>query len=473
MTISKRAFLGGSAAAAMTAKVATPVWAQSLTGKPRLMEGPMIGAVTSDTALIWVRTNGAYNVQVSISETREMTAPRQTPVVLARAEDDFTVRVRVSDLKPDTRYTYRVLVNGVLDDYANDTELLWFRTAPRPGAKGQFRVAFGSCARIQADRIQPIWTSIESAKPDLFFWLGDNVYVDSLNPLSFAEEYRRQRSVANAQVLMQTVPQLAIWDDHDYGLNDHDRNNPMKNAALAAFQQYWANPSYGLPDTPGVFFKYSFGDIDFFFLDGRMYRDPNKSPGSATKTMLGTQQYAWLTDGLKASKAVFKVLVSGGGWSVGKGPAGDAWSAFTDERNRLFNFIRDEKVNGVVLLSGDTHVAELNCIPWSDKGGYDLYDLTSSPLAQRTETSWMERRPEVRIRQVFFNDSNFGLLNFDTTGDPHLTYNVFDPRGHAAWATFELKASELVNGVASWRRKIDKTSLERHERWQAGGAYYP
>jgi alkaline phosphatase D len=126
----------------------------------------------------------------------------------------------------------------------------------------------------------------------------------------------------------------------------------------------------------------------------------------------------------------------------------------------------------VVLLSGDSHVAELNCIPWSDKGGYDFYDLTSSPLAQRPDTGWPANRPEVRIRQVFGGDCNFGLLRFDTSGDPTLTYNVFDTEGRAAWQPFSLRAGELVNGVVSWRDKMDAQSRENFDRWRAGGDYY-
>ncbi|MFQ5739432.1 MAG: iron-containing alcohol dehydrogenase, partial [Acidobacteriota bacterium] len=67
------------------------------------------------------------------------------------------------------------------------------------------------------------------------------------DPDILAEEYRRQREVPRLQPLLRSRPQLAIWDDHDYGLNDSDRTNPVKKEALRVFQQYWANPAYGLP----------------------------------------------------------------------------------------------------------------------------------------------------------------------------------------------------------------------------------
>ena len=75
-----------------------------------------------------------------------------------------------------------------------------------------------------------------------------------------------------------------------------------------------------------------------------------------------------------------------------------------------------------MLLSGDTHKGELNAIPWSQRGGYDFYDLVSSPLAQPPLEINPNRKPEARIRRVFTREDNFGLLEFDMTGDPELTF---------------------------------------------------
>jgi alkaline phosphatase D len=143
------------------------------------------------------------------------------------------------------------------------------------------------------------------------------------------------------------------------------------------------------------------------------------------------------------------------------------------ERNEIFDFIRDEKINGVVLISGDTHVAELNAIPWSKNGGYDFYDLASSPLAQDTVDSWLPRRPERRIRQVYFGSVNFGLLTFDmTAADPVLEYNAINYWGESVWDPFRIRASELTNGVTTWETKMDELSRERFESARDGGEYY-
>jgi alkaline phosphatase D len=227
----------------------------------------------------------------------------------------------------------------------------------------------------------------------------------------------------------------------------------MRDGALQVFRNYWANPAFGIDGTPGVFFRHSHGGVDFFLLDGRYYRDPNVAPDGPQKTMLGAGQKAWLKSELAASRAPFKILASGSGWSKGDGPQGDTWAAFLHERDELFDFIRDHGIGGVVLLSGDTHAGELNCMQWSERGGYDLYDLVSSPLAQFPTATWMDLVPEHRVRPVYARGTNFGVLDFACEPEPSLTFTLRDERGDAVWTPLRLSASELVNGRSTWREK--------------------
>jgi alkaline phosphatase D len=306
---------------------------------------------------------------------------------------------------------------------------------------------------VQIDPEQRIFDAVRQAEPDLFVWLGDNIYGDSDRPELLAEEYRRQRNVATLQPLLATVPQIATWDDHDFGLNNADRTYPARADSLRVFRNYWANPAAGLADTPGVFFRYEYAGVDFFVLDGRYYRDPNASPDGPGKTMLGAAQLAWLEAGLAESRAPFKLLVSGSGWSMADGPQGDTWAAFRHERDRLLDFIRDRRIEGVVLLSGDSHIGELNCIPWSERGGYDLYDLVSSPLAQTTSVSFATQTPEHRVRPVYSGGVNFGILDVEWEPEPRLHFTLRNGRGEPVWRPLVLAASELVNGRATCLEK--------------------
>lgn len=447
--------------------------AQSTTGYYRLMQGPMVGAVGPDSLSFFMRTSAPIPVALDYGTDPHLEGATRSAAIQTSADNDYIAHLRLDGLKPGTRYYYRPMLAGGKDRYLDGKPPFSVRTAPRPGTSGRLKIAFGSCARIQAHPVQPVWDAVRGWGPDLFLWLGDNVYHDTLEPRIMAEMYRWQRSVPNLQPLLQNVPQLAIWDDHDYAMNDQNRTNPAKEAALAAFRRYWVNPAYGLPDVTGIFYDFSYGDVDFFMLDGRWYRDPSGQPDGPDKTLLGKEQLAWLKQRLKSSRAVFKVIACGSGWSSAKGPEGDAWSAYLHERNALFDHIRDQRIDGVILLSGDTHVGEFNAIPRSQQGGYDLYELVSSPLAQDPRTNWLERRPEMRMREVYVGDCNFGAIEFDTTlPDPEVRLNLIDTRGNLVWDTLVLKASELRNGVKSWDRKIDRLSRERLEAQQAGADYY-
>lgn len=429
-------------------------------GKPRVLLGPMLGPVTPESATLWLRMSGDYFDSTLEYTPDGLLGPwRTTEPFRASLQDDLTVRVQIDGLAPGHRYHYRVRVRGKPDRYLRGGPPSTFRTAPLGPA--QFRVAFGSCARVQDDPEQPIWRALQQWQPDLFLWLGDNIYGDSLNPQVLATEYQRQRFVPAFQPLARSVPQLATWDDHDFGLDNYDHTNPIKDDALALFKQYWANPAAGTSDTPGVFFRYHYGGVDFFFLDCRYYRSENTTEDGPGKTMLGLPQLTWLKSELERSRAPFKILVSGSNWALGQNLGSDTWAGFLHERNALFEHIRERGIDGVVLLAGNTHFPYASCSPWSDYGGYDLYDLTSSALAQVVDKQApMPANPDAPIapdhfvRPPLLNVNNAGILDFDLTGtEPSLRFNVVDVRGRALWPWLVLRASELTNGTASWQRK--------------------
>ncbi|MGA1424290.1 MAG: alkaline phosphatase D family protein [Steroidobacteraceae bacterium] len=405
---------------------------------PRILQGPMLGDTTSDSTIIWMRASDAHRIEVEYSLDPTMKGAARSVAVNASADQDYIVRIPLQGLAPATAYSYRVLLDGKPDRYARSPRV--FRTLPTGNAP--LRLAFGSCARRILDGRQPIFEAIAAAKPDGFFWVGDHVYIDSLAPMAFEYEYQLQRSVPSAQAMLGSVPQWAIWDDHDYGLNNGDRTSPVRELGLATFKKYWANPAYGLPEAPGVFFRKRMAQVECFFLDGRTYRDPSDQPDGSSKTQLGTVQKAWLKQALRESDATFKLLISGGGWATNGGDKFDeSWGAYRHERDELFDFIRDESIAGVVLLSGDVHRGELNLVPRRTKGGYDLTELVSSPLAQPTRSADADLQAESRLRPPYDGGSNFGLLEFDADGG--LALNLRDVHGRAVWEPVRLNARDL------------------------------
>lgn len=441
-------------------------WAQSL-GYPRALQGPMVGAPSASSITVWARVSGTFDVILETATRRDFADVRQSAPVRADASTDFCAHLRMDGLDPATRYFYRLRIDGVLDRYQPLPYAA--RTAPR--GRSAFRAAFGSCARLQIDTDQRIFSVAQALEPDLMFFLGDNIYADTIEPQAMADLYRRQREIERLKPFIRETPSLAIWDDHDFAINDSDRNNPIREQSLTLFKQYWANPSGGLPNAPGIFFKYAYGGVDFFFLDGRYNRDPADSPDVPGKTMLGAAQKAWLKDELRASRAPFKVLISGGGFSKAE-RGGDSWAVYTHERDEIFDFIRDRRIEGVFGISGDSHMGELNCVPGSEQGGYDFYDLCSSPLANFPDSDFVDQMPEVRIRNVYTRSCNVGLMDFSFESGPRMTYTLHSTIGAPVWDPLVLTPADLRNGVATWRSKIAPAELQRLERHRAGGAYF-
>lgn len=463
----RRTLLRGTAA--LTALAALPRRLLSATvGYPRLLDGPMVGATTPDSITIWSRASGAFEVAVEYATRRDFADARTTAAVAARQDNDLCTSIRIDGLQADTPYYYRIKADGIADR----NQPLPFRTRTAPVMARPIRIAFGSCARVQLYPEQPVFEAIAAMEPDLFLWLGDNIYADSDSETAFSAMYSRQRNVASLLPFFRSVPQLAIWDDHDFGYNDSDRHNPVKAMTLSLFNRWWANPMAGAADTPGIFFRHGFGPVDIFMLDGRYHRDPPKAPDGPGKTMLGAGQKAWLKRELKASKATFKILASGTGWSMAE-RGGDSWACYIHERNEILDFIRDNRIGGCFGISGDVHQGEVNCVPWSDHGGYDFYDLVSSGLAQELSPKFIDQDPEVRLRQPWVRSANFGLLEFSFDPDPRVELSIRDVSGAPASGNpLVLRATDLANGQQSWRSVIDARELERRERRARGGSYY-
>lgn len=300
------------------------------------------------------------------------------------------------------------------------------RRIPSKGESGRFTFAFGSCSHQERfGEHQPIWTAIAKEAPDCFFFIGDNIYLPS-KPESYPatrdavldfyrERYDHQRRMPELQSLLRSTYCFGIWDDHDYGPNNADKNWSWKDVAFEVFKEYFPG-TYGLPDAPGCFQKFSWGDVDIFLLDDRSFRDPNDSP-KPDKTMFGDAQLAWLKHGLAASTAKVKLIVNGNQMLSDKHPHESWGTYFRPERDAFLRWLWDQKIGGVFFLAGDRHFAEL--IHKQDpKGvGPDLWELTSSPLANGHFKQGGMLKNKERVAK-YVGGVNYGVVRVDTTATP-------------------------------------------------------
>ncbi|MFM8324384.1 MAG: alkaline phosphatase D family protein, partial [Pirellulaceae bacterium] len=117
------------------------------------------------------------------------------------------------------------------------------------------------------------------AKPDLFIYLGDNIYGDTRDMKLLQAKYDLLGAKPEFQRLRASVPVVSIWDDHDYGENDAGIDYPMKEESRAIFFDFWRVPSdsprRSHPGIYGVhFFEQDGKRLQLILLDTRTFRTP-------------------------------------------------------------------------------------------------------------------------------------------------------------------------------------------------------
>lgn len=302
-------------------------------------------------------------------------------------------------------------------------------------------IAFGSCAKQSKE--QPIWESVLATRPDLFIFLGDNIYGDTRDMKELRAKYGQLAAKPGFQRLRAGTPLLAVWDDHDFGEDDAGSEYPMKEESRQIFLEFWREPA-GSPrwSRNGVYASYVFGPEDrrvqVIMPDLRYNRTPitrldlgrmtykeweaakknaglqvpgpyNRSP-QPDASMLGERQWQWLEQQfdvpakLRIFASSLQVLADFPGW--------EAWINYAHDHQRLIELIRRKKAGGVIFISGDTHYAELTRLDVNVP--YPLWDLTSSGLTE----VWHVDVPNANRVGSALREANFGLLEVDWNASP-------------------------------------------------------
>ncbi len=303
------------------------------------------------------------------------------------------------------------------------------------------RIAFGSC--LGQDGVQPIWHQVLKVRPDVFVFLGDNVYADTVDLVELKAAYAKLASQPGFQRLVKSTRVLATWDDHDYGLNDAGGELPIKEESKQIFLDFWKVPG----DAPrrgrdGVYHSEVFGPpgrrVQFILLDTRYNRSPlvfkeNKADlidggryqrnTDPSATILGARQWAWFEEQLRVP-AQIRVIASSI-QVVDEDYGGETWANFPLERKKLFGLLW--RSTGSLFISGDRHFAELSMM--DGDAGYPIYDLTASSLNWSEHMFRMIERNRHRIGVVNRGD-NFGVIEIDwERRDPLLRLKIVDEDG--------------------------------------------
>jgi alkaline phosphatase D len=170
---------------------------------------------------------------------------------------------------------------------------------------------------------------------------------------------------------------------------------------------FWANPTYGINGKPGTTTYFEWGDAAFFMMDNRYYRTPNNRK-TIKREMFGAEQVEWLIDALAKSKAPFKFIVTGNEFLTDNGYEENNFN-FNDERERVLSLIKEEGIEGVIVLTGDRHFSELSKM--EREGTYPLYDFTISPFTSGANRRKMEKN-SYRVEGSYIAKRNFAIFEF-------------------------------------------------------------
>jgi alkaline phosphatase D len=256
------------------------------------------------------------------------------------------------------------------------------------------RIAFGSCNKQGLP--QTFWPQISSIDPLLWLWLGDAAYT----PFPGTPEKQRvalekQRQRTEYSQFASSVRVEGVYDDHDFGPNDCGKNvGHIKERQTAFLDFIGAREDDPRRFRDAIYSSHTIGEaksgmqVKVIFLDVRTHRDPypilnmetafsSSIPGAPIimavsrlfrgifcirpgyqGDVLGEEQWSWLEDELRNSKASVNIIVSTMQvFTVN--PIVESWLHFAAARDRLVDLLQSTKPHGFMFLSGDIHTAEI------------------------------------------------------------------------------------------------------------------
>ena len=310
----------------------------------------MSGDVTSNSAVVWSRTDRDARLVVDLTSHGRFDRAIRLRGPVTSADDDFTAQLPLRGLRPGQHYDYRI---GFEDSSGRlgETAVGSFRT---PGRNRPVSFVFTGDTAGQGYGINPeiggmiAYKAMQQTRPDFFLHSGDNIYADgpiqaTVNVADgtvwknvvteevskvaetlteYRGRYKYNLLDQNVRDLYADVPIISQWDDHETLNNWYPGEiltdnryteksvNVLASRARKAFLEYL--PMVQTVGRDRIYRKVSYGPLlDVFCLDMRTYRGANPAPGVAGPVaMLGAEQAAWLVREAAASKATWKVIAS-------------------------------------------------------------------------------------------------------------------------------------------------------------------
>jgi alkaline phosphatase D len=386
--------------------------------------GPIIGHTTTNHVRIFLRADKQKDAPVFAGiRYRRLGEEHWSKGIFAKLDSarDMSEVMTLNDLAADTDHEYQAgwfsPMNPVHTvETVQELPLQWPRqihrfrtrssqqTLPRAyivGSCRYLRITAGiASAPHVGDRIfASISNLLEQAEPPVSAMLltGDQIYVDDLNFVApdrelkdILHKYRVAFSQPNIATLMSGLPTYMILDDHEiednWPANKNKHDELLYANAMKAYELYQAShsPAHELSSTGQInrelhkyWYQFAEGDIEWFVTDSRTRRNLS----AADRRILDVEQEHALCTWLINSPARVKFVVTSVMFYPDcKRSDDDAWQAFPEQRLRLLETIRTQRIKNVIFVSGDVHGSLTSRLTHSEDPDFEVHTIVSSPL---------------------------------------------------------------------------------------------
>jgi len=315
--------------------------------------GVQAGAMSATSAVLWTYARTPSSLTLHVYRRDSAGAVLMVFEVAAPLVDGFA-KITASGLGPGW-YEYVFTT-----DDGRRSPVGRFRTAHGSDDQRPLKIGALVCTKLEHAPFDAVRMTLDES-PDVLCHLGDFVYADgSVSLQDYRNIWQQTFDEGNYRDHLGRAGLYYTWDDHEF-MNNLD---PVVLAAehpeqLAAAKQA-ALESIATDQTPErIWGSHRWGKTaEFFVVDSRSERIPSTRDGPQA-TYLSEAQLSWLSEGLVASPAHFKVVLSsvpfarlGNLWAAG---GGDRWQGYEAQRQRLLDRLIEAKVENVLFLSGDFH----------------------------------------------------------------------------------------------------------------------
>ncbi|MET0475446.1 MAG: alkaline phosphatase D family protein [Mycobacterium sp.] len=367
-TVPRRTLLRGSLAGALLIPAAAALGACGSSGngsqptstglianRPRLTHGVASGDPRPDGALVWARSDSPARMIVETASSESFSSPTRFDGPQLTPASDGTGRLRITGLEPGQTVHYRVTLEGE-DGATSEPVAGVFKTVPAQPLDVKFVWSgdvVGQGWGINRQGGMAVFGAMADRHPDFFVHSGDAIYADGPVPETqqqnngdtysnvtsrgkdhvaqtledFRSNYAYNLTDEHYRRFNATVPQVIQWDDHEVTNNwfpgeslagqnrkgyTQDDVDELAGYGYQAWREWQpVDPSEAADGR--LYRKVSYGPLlDVFVLDMRTFKNPNPQAWAQSDDggILGHEQTQWLIDGLKQSKAVWKVVAN-------------------------------------------------------------------------------------------------------------------------------------------------------------------